>query len=131
MLNFDDLIGLFRFIKRLADDDSFVPEKDEYDFPIDHLTNSQRVPASSPNTDSIRINIFGLDNSITQFRIKKFTPLHRLKTHYSEIIGIPKEVLRFRFNGIAISDNHTPASLELEDSATLEVYRQQMGGNQS
>lgn len=118
--NFEDLNQLFCFIKALADDESYVPQKDEYGF----LVNPPAVKIQ----ESMHINILGLDNSKLQFKIKEFTPLRRLMTRYSAIIGTPKEILRFRFEGIAVTDNHTPASLELFDGATLEVYQQQMGG---
>lgn len=36
--------------------------------------------------------------------------------------------VRFRFDGQAISEADTPASLEMEEGDTIEVYQQQTGG---
>lgn len=38
------------------------------------------------------------------------------------------QVVRFRFDGTAISETDTPTTLEMEEGDTIEVYQQQTGG---
>lgn len=37
--------------------------------------------------------------------------------------------VRFRFDGQAINEQDTPASLEMEEGDTIEIYQQQTGGS--
>lgn len=42
--------------------------------------------------------------------------------------GLAIAAVRFRFDGQPISEVDTPASLEMEEGDTIEVYQQQLGG---
>lgn len=38
------------------------------------------------------------------------------------------QVVRFRFDGQPINESDTPATLEMDEGDTIEVYQQQTGG---
>lgn len=114
-MNFHDLHQLFSFIKHLTDE---------------FQTQNSDMPSSHHNSPpkKITIKIMGFDNAINEFKLKETTQLHKLMTIYSELVGIPKEQIRFRFDGQAINDHDTPISLGLEEGDTIDTYLTQIGG---
>lgn len=70
----------------------------------------------------------GFDYAINRFALRRTTPMSRLKNVYSELVGLPKHLIRFRFNGQAIHDDDTPDSLEMLDNDTIETFYVQNGG---
>lgn len=77
----------------------------------------------------LHIGIMGLDNCICQFRIKTNVPLYKIMDKYAEIIGKPRNTIRFRLDGSAVNQESTPASIPLREGDNIEVYIQQTGGN--
>ncbi|XP_060857975.1 small ubiquitin-related modifier 2-A-like [Metopolophium dirhodum] len=86
------------------------------------------VESGDGPSEHINLKVLGQDNAVVQFKIKKNTPLKKLMNAYCERTGISFETVRFRFDGQAITATDTPASLEMEEGDTLEVYQQQTGG---
>ncbi|XP_025200563.1 small ubiquitin-related modifier 2-like [Melanaphis sacchari] len=78
--------------------------------------------------DHINLKVLGQDNAVVQFKIKKNTQLRKLMNAYCEKTGLVFDTVRFRFDGQAINVTDTPASLDMEEGDTLEVFQQQTGG---
>ncbi|CAH0385601.1 unnamed protein product [Bemisia tabaci] len=83
----------------------------------------------SKGEDHINLKVLGNDNTIVQFKIKKHTALSKLMKAYCERVGFAMAAVRFRFDGTPISKDDTPASLEMDEGDTIEVYQQQTGGS--
>jgi len=49
-------------------------------------------------------------------------------TAYCDRTSIAKEAVRFRFDGAPVNELDTPATLEMEEGDTIEVYQPQTGG---
>jgi len=59
-----------------------------------------------------------------QFRVKRTAQLGKLKKRYSDSVIVPLYLLRFLYNGVRISDKHTPDMLEMESGDVIEVYNE-------
>ncbi|XP_038056448.1 small ubiquitin-related modifier 2-A-like [Patiria miniata] len=97
---------------------------------------SEQVPKQSTDVkdksnDQILVKVRGQDNSIIQFKIKKGTPFRKLMCAYCEKQGVQLDIMRFRFDGVAIGHNDTPRSIDIEDDDTIEAYMPQTGGQWS
>lgn len=99
-------------------------------------TDDEKLAAAKYNNFTRPINkgmslrVLGQDNSEMLFRIKKFTPLKKLMHTYCLRTEISMKVVRFRFDGHPVGETDTPASLEMEDGDTIEIYLQQIGGSE-
>lgn len=120
-MNFNDLHTLFRFIRTLTDDDCPLLDSPS-------LSTNKNSPARILPDDYIKLNVMGTDNATNQLGLKKSTPLQKLKSLYSTIVGVPKNVLRFRYDGQALNDYDTPTSMQMLDGDTIETYLTQIGG---
>uniref|UniRef100_A0A6M2DJT7 Small ubiquitin-related modifier n=1 Tax=Xenopsylla cheopis TaxID=163159 RepID=A0A6M2DJT7_XENCH len=78
--------------------------------------------------EHINLKVLGQDNGIVQFKIKKHTALRKLMNAYCTKAGLSMQVVRFRFDGQPINESDTPATLEMDEGDTIEVYQQQTGG---
>ncbi|KAM9589330.1 small ubiquitin-related modifier 2-like [Trichechus inunguis] len=76
------------------------------------------------NNNHINLKVAGQDGSVVQFKIKRQTPLSKLKKAYCERQGLSVRQIRFRFDGQPI----IPAQLEMEDEDTIDVFQQQTEG---
>ncbi|XP_053660747.1 small ubiquitin-related modifier 3-like [Anopheles marshallii] len=92
------------------------------------MADEKKVLAKGSETDRINLRVLGQDNAVVQFKIKKHTPLRKLMNAYCDHAGLPKQELRFRFDGFPIGENDTPTTLHMEEGDTIEVYQQQTGG---
>ena len=72
--------------------------------------------------------VTGQDGSVVHFKIKKNTALRKLMSAYCDRTGIKLESTRFRFDGQPISETDTPATLEMEEGDSIDVFQQQTGG---
>lgn len=120
-----DLQRLFRYVNALANDVelSLTRSSESINNPTD--SNDHNLHDIS---EKINLKVYGLDNSIIQFRTSPHLPLGRLMSKYAELTGIGKNVARFRFDGISVHEKDTPNSLEMEEGDIIEVYYQQIGG---
>ena len=75
-------------------------------------------------TEYIKLKVVGQDSNKIHFRVKQTTQMGKLKTSYSERVG----VLRFLFDGRRIDAVETPKALEMEQDDVIEVYQEQTGG---
>lgn len=115
--NCSDLLELFSYIKSLSFEQK--PSK---------LNQDTIVKIEPTDDESINIKIMGLTGTNLKFKIKKTSCFDKLMVKYSDIVGIPKETIRFRFDGIALSPNLTPLELSMQDGDIIETYLQQIGG---
>lgn len=121
-MNFNDLHQLFDFVKNLADVSTGTNGPvSAVDAPIAAATNHS---ISEP----IMLKIMGLDNSMAKFVCHTNTRMEKVMQKYAELTGIQKNATRFRFDGHAIGNNDTPASLEMINGDIIEVYWAQTGG---
>lgn len=103
----------------------------------DESSESQELMQSVPGTDQPTTNthgwliicVLGLDNTTPRFKIMQHTPMRKLMQQYCDLTGHPRETIRFRYDGLAINDSDTPASLNLVNYDVIETYRQQIGGS--
>ncbi|XP_065183449.1 small ubiquitin-related modifier 1-like [Sycon ciliatum] len=78
--------------------------------------------------EHINLKVMGQDSSEVHFKIKRTTPLRKLKQAYCERQGVPVNSLRFMFDGNRIGDDQSPKQLEMDDDDVIEVFQEQTGG---
>ncbi|KAI1793621.1 ubiquitin-related domain-containing protein, partial [Ganoderma leucocontextum] len=71
--------------------------------------------------DADRFGFFGI-------QIKRNTKLSKLQGAYANKVGKDVSSIRFLYDGSRISDEDTPASLDMEDNDTIDVMVEQVGG---
>ena len=64
-----------------------------------------------------------------KFKVKKHKTLFIPMRLYSKRMGYPLAAFRFVFDGVRVTDNDTPNSLEMVDGDMIEVYKNQLGGS--
>ncbi|XP_071847904.1 small ubiquitin-related modifier 3-like [Apostichopus japonicus] len=79
-------------------------------------------------SEHITLRVVGSEGSTVQFKIKRSTPLRKLKKAYCDKQGGAIDTLRFRYDGSNILDEDTPQVLDMEDMDQIEVFQQQTGG---
>lgn len=84
--------------------------------------------AAAGGTEHVNLKVCGQDGSVVQFKIKKATQLKKLMQAYCDRQGLDANQIRFRFDGTPIQDTDSPASLDMEDDDTIDVFTQQTGG---
>jgi len=62
------------------------------------------------------------------FKIKRNTKLSKLQGAYAGKVGKDVSSIRFLYDGTRISEEDTPASLDMEDNDTIDVMVEQVGG---
>lgn len=98
--------------------------------PIDQLNNGEGGSSSTP--DAAQKNLLQIrvsdNNTEVFFRVKKDTPLRRVFEGFCKRTGKDYRSLRFLYEGERISEDDTPASLEMEEGDVIEAANQQVGG---
>ena len=61
--------------------------------------------------DGKKFHFSGSSNKPLEFDLKSTDTMGKLMNYYSELVGVPKGLLRFMFKGKRISDEDTPKSL--------------------
>ncbi|XP_046406289.1 uncharacterized protein LOC124171194 [Ischnura elegans] len=77
-------------------------------------------PGEGP-VESIMVFAVGQGMKQILFRIQLTQPLYKLKEHYSEMSGIPRENLSFRCGDRPIIDDETALELGLKDNGIIDV----------
>ncbi|KAF0743511.1 small ubiquitin-related modifier 3, partial [Aphis craccivora] len=106
------------------------PSQASHRSPINKLFTRIRKMAENKGVapeDTIKINVFAHDQTITMYKMKNNTPLRKLMKSYSESFGLAVAQLRFRFDGRSLCENDTPSSIEMKDGDLIEVYKEQIG----
>ncbi|CAH8858654.1 unnamed protein product [Trichobilharzia szidati] len=80
------------------------------------------------SSEHINVKVQGQEGSIIHFKIKKNTPLRKLMMAYCDRLGLKQPTVRFIFDGNNIHDTDTPASLDMGEDDTIEVFQTQTGG---
>merc|ERR1712178_603978 len=97
------------------------------------MSDNEQKPADTKpaegGTEHVNLKVCGQDGSVVQFKIKKNTQLRKLMNAYCDRQGLDVNQIRFRFDGTPINDTDSPASLDMEDDDTIDVFTQQTGGN--
>jgi len=102
----------------------------------EHLTwrKSVNAPSTTEKEEKVKeilgeeytkLQILGEDSVVVCFKLKKTTPMGKLKKAYSEKVGIPVSALRFILDkSIVLNDEATSKSLQLEENYIIEVYQE-------
>merc|ERR1711912_208509 len=92
------------------------------------MADTDNKPAAEGATEHVNLKVCGQDGSVVQFKIKKNTQLKKLMNAYCDRQGLDVNQIRFRFDGTPINETDSPASLDMEDDDTIDVFTQQTGG---
>ncbi|EPE03218.1 ubiquitin-like modifier [Ophiostoma piceae UAMH 11346] len=87
-------------------------------------SNHDDAPAAS---EHLNIKVTDNNNEVF-FKIKRTTKLEKLMSAFCERQGKTLNSVRFLFDGQRVQPTDTPDSLEMQDSDTLEVHQEQLGG---
>ncbi|CAK7231146.1 SUMO protein smt3 [Sporothrix bragantina] len=68
------------------------------------------------------------NNNEVFFKIKRTTKLEKLMAAFCDRQGKSLSSVRFLFDGQRVQPSDTPDTLEMQDSDTLEVHQEQLGG---
>ncbi|KAN0118959.1 ubiquitin-like protein SMT3 [Russula decolorans] len=90
---------------------------------------SQAPDAKQEEEDKIiNIKLFSSLGEEVFFKVKYTTKLSKLLGAYANKVGKDVNSIRFLYDGKRFNDDNTPASLEMEDDAVIEVMVEQLGG---
>ncbi|CAG9759304.1 unnamed protein product [Ceutorhynchus assimilis] len=87
----------------------------------DHMTVEYKA-------EFINLKVLAEDRSIVICQVRRRTLLRNMMMKYSQQVGIPANLLLFRFDGKPINGTDRPFMLGLEEGDMIEVYRQQTAG---
>ncbi|KAK0618597.1 ubiquitin-related domain-containing protein [Bombardia bombarda] len=88
-------------------------------------SQGQAEAPSAPEHLNIKVTD---NNNEVFFKIKRSTKLEKLMTAFCERQGKNLNSVRFLFEGQRVQPTDTPDTLEMQDSDTLEVHQEQVGG---
>ena len=71
---------------------------------------------------SLNIRIRDQTGEETFFKVKRTTKMEKVFNTYAQRKGVNQSALRFLWNAERISDDATPASLDLEDQDFVECF---------
>ncbi|CAK5277940.1 unnamed protein product [Mycena citricolor] len=80
---------------------------------------------------TINIKVVSSTGEEVFFKIKRSTKLSKLQGAYANKVGKDVGSIRFLYDGSRISDDDTPATLDMEDNDTIDVMVEQVGGRAS
>jgi hypothetical protein len=83
---------------------------------------------AKPAAGKLDIKVKDQYNNEVFFKIKATTQLGKVMEAYCQRQGIERKSRRFLFEGTRIQQDHTPASLEMEDGDCIDVFVEQEGG---
>ncbi|CDO51539.1 similar to Saccharomyces cerevisiae YDR510W SMT3 Ubiquitin-like protein of the SUMO family [Geotrichum candidum] len=90
---------------------------------------SEPTPKTEVKPESEHINVKVTDSSTdVYFKIKKSTQLKKVFDAFCKRTGKEARGLRFLYEGERISEQDTPASLDIHDGDTIEAHNEQLGG---
>merc|ERR1711881_785318 len=90
--------------------------------------NEDKPKPADGGAEHVNLKVCGQDGSVVQFKIKRNTQLRKLMQAYCDRQGLDVNQIRFRFDGPPIQDTDSPATLDMEDDDTIDVFQQQTGG---
>ncbi|CAK7263891.1 SUMO protein smt3 [Sporothrix epigloea] len=83
--------------------------------------------APAPPSEHLNIKVTDNNNEVF-FKIKRTTKLEKLMAAFCDRQGKSLSSVRFLFDGQRVQPSDTPDTLEMQDSDTLEVHQEQLGG---
>ncbi|PAA66358.1 hypothetical protein BOX15_Mlig002796g2, partial [Macrostomum lignano] len=86
------------------------------------------MSGTNASSEHINLKVQGQDGAVIHFKIKKNTPLRKLMTTYCDRLGLRAQTVRFIFDGNNVEESDTPATLDMEENDTIEVFQSQVGG---
>ncbi|KAJ7659427.1 ubiquitin-like protein [Mycena rosella] len=89
---------------------------------------TQEEVKSEDALSTINIKVISSTGEEVFFKIKRSTKLSKLQGAYASKVGKDVGSIRFLYDGTRISDDDTPASLDMEDNDTIDVMVEQVGG---
>jgi len=101
---------------------------EERNDPVHDEQNEEVLPKSEDPNAPINIKVLSAQGEEVFFKIKRNTKLSKLQTAYAHKIGKDVNTIRFLYDGDRITEDDTPASLDMEDNDTIDVMVEQVGG---
>ncbi|KAH8675289.1 ubiquitin-like modifier [Xylariales sp. PMI_506] len=89
--------------------------------------SGERAEAPAGGAEHLNIKVTDNNNEVF-FKIKRTTKLEKLMNAFCERQGKNMSSVRFLFEGQRVQPTDTPDTLEMQDSDTLEVHQEQVGG---
>lgn len=80
--------------------------------------------------EKITLKVTDEQDNAMQFRVKPSTTLKKIFDHFASKQAVARSELRFYHNGNKLKDDDTPKNLGLAEGDTIEVLKQQVGGQQ-
>jgi len=102
---------------------------------LDMSDEEQQAPpqtqdeVKTENPDTINVKVVTSSGEEVFFKIKRNTKLSKLQGAYAAKVGKDVASIRFLYEGDRITEDATPASLEMEDNDTIDVMVEQVGGS--
>lgn len=84
---------------------------------------------SPPDGGKITIKVVDEHDVPMQFKVKPTTAFAKVFEHFCTKNSLQRNEVRFYFDGIRLNDDATPKSVDMKDADTIEVMRNQIGGN--
>jgi len=81
-----------------------------------------------PDVAQVSLQIVSQDGNAITLKVKKNTKFGKIMAKYATHQGLDLTALKFMFDGQRISEDDTPAGLEMEDDDKIDVAMQQVGG---
>ncbi|KDQ12645.1 hypothetical protein BOTBODRAFT_56675 [Botryobasidium botryosum FD-172 SS1] len=89
------------------------------------------VPKTEDPHAPINVKVVTSAGEEVFFKIKRSTKLTKLQSAYASKVGKDMNTFRFLYDGNRITEDDTPASLEMEDNDAIDVMVEQVGGGHS
>ncbi|KAK0529474.1 SUMO protein smt3 [Tilletia horrida] len=91
--------------------------------------HEQQDAAPKPEpAEQLNIKVKDADGNEVFFKVKKHTRLSKLRKAYADRMGKQEAQIRFVFDGERITDEDTPATLNMEDNDEIDAMVEQVGG---
>ena len=82
----------------------------------------------SAQLNAVQLRVVDSRGNEVFFKMKRTTPLGKMKKAYAQRHGLILKSIRFLHDGIHISDTATAEELEMEDGDSIDVFFEQLGG---
>ncbi|KAE8216081.1 hypothetical protein CF319_g4887 [Tilletia indica] len=92
--------------------------------------HADAAPKPEPS-EQLNIKVKDADGNEVFFKVKRHTRLSKLRKAYADRMGKQENQIRFVFDGDRITDECTPASLNMEDNDEIDAMVEQVGGSRT
>ncbi|KIM81291.1 hypothetical protein PILCRDRAFT_821757 [Piloderma croceum F 1598] len=94
-----------------------------------HVPPQTQDEVKHDSQETVNIKVSGSTGEEVFFKIKRSTKLVKLRSAYATKVGRDVGTIRFLYEGSKITDDDTPASLDMEDDDSIDAMVEQIGGS--